>query len=194
MKRRTLDLTLATVGLVMAAVLAIASGLLLFAASFTNTTISDQLTAQHITFGPAESMPAAEYGDLAQYAGQQVTTGAQAKAYSDYIAVHLDMMADGKTYSEISGEWIASAENPADRDPALGQLRQTLFMGETLRGLLLNVYAFSIFGTVALIAGWVAAVAALVMLGLAVYGFSHAHRLHKQELLDAPSVESIPVA
>ena len=72
--------------------------------------------------------------------------------------------------------------------------RQTLFMGETLRGLLLNVYAFSIFGTVALIAGWVAAVAALVMVGLAIYGFSHAHKLHKQELLEAPAVESIPVA
>ncbi|MFC6238197.1 hypothetical protein [Longivirga aurantiaca] len=194
MKRRTLDLTLATIGLVMAAVLAIASALLLFAASFTNTTITDQLSAQRISFGPAESMPAAEYGDLVQYAGQQVTTGTQAKAYSDYIAVHLDKMADGQTYSEVSGQWIASAENPADRDPALGQLRQTLFMGETLRGLLLNVYAFSIFGTVALIAGWVAAVAALVMLGLAIYGFSHAHKLHKQELLEAPSVESIPVA
>jgi hypothetical protein len=193
MKRRTLDLTLATVGLVMAVVLGIASALLLFAASFTNTTITDQLSAQKIQFGPAESMPAEEYGDLAQYAGQQVTTGVQAKAYSDYIAVHLDNMAGGKTYSQVSGEWIASAENPADRDPALGQLRQTMFMGETLRGLLLNVYAFSIFGTVAFIAGWVALAAAIVMLGLALYGFSHAHKLHKQELLEAPAVESIPV-
>jgi hypothetical protein len=191
MKRRTLDLTLATVGLVMAVVLAIASALLLFAANFTNTTITDQLSAQRITFGPAESMPAAEYGDLAQYAGQQVTTGVQAKAYSDYIAVHLDNMADGQTYSQVSGAWIASAENPADRDPALGQLRQTMFMGETLRGLLLNVYAFSIFGTVAFIAGWVALVAALVMVGLAIYGFMHAHKLHKVELLEAPAIEKI---
>ena len=190
MKRRTLDLTLATVGLVMAVVLAIASALLLFAASFTNTTITDQLAAQHITFPAAEGLSP----ELAQYAGQEVTTGPLAQAYSDMIAEHLAAMADGKTYSEVSGEWIASAENPADRDPALGQLRQTLFMGETLRGLLLNVYAFSIFGTVALIAGWVAAVAALVMVGLAIYGFSHAHTLHKQELLAAPSVESIPVA
>ena len=128
------------------------------------------------------------------FAGQDVTTGAQAKAYSDMIAVHLTFVADGKTYSEVSEAWIESAENPADRDPALGAQRQTLFMGETLRGLLLNVYAFSIFGMVAFIAGWVALVAAIVMLGLAIYGFVHAHKLHKQELLEAPAVESIPVS
>jgi hypothetical protein len=190
MKRRTLDLTLATVGLVMAVVLAIASGLLLFAASFTHTTITDQLSAQKISFPPAAALSP----ELQQYADQAVTTGPLAKAYSDMISEHLAATGGGKTYSEISAEWIASAENPADRDPALGQVRQTMFMGETLRGLLLNVYAFSIFGTVALIAGWVAAVAALVMIGLALYGFSHAHTLHKQELVSAPAVESIPVS
>ena len=86
MKRRTLDLTLATVGLVMAVVLAIASALLLFAASFTNTTITDQLAAQHITFPAAEALSP----ELAQYAGQEVTTGPLAKAYSDMIAEHLE--------------------------------------------------------------------------------------------------------
>jgi hypothetical protein len=195
MKRRTLDLTLATVGLVMAVVLAIASGLLLFASSFTNSTISDQLTAQNISFPAADQLPVDQYGATVNgYAGQQVTTGAQAKAYSDMIAVHLTFVADGKTYSEVSEAWIESAENPADRDPALGAQRQTLFMGETLRGLLMNVYAFSIFGLVAYIAGWVAAIAALVMVGLAIYGFAHAHKLHKAELLEAPAVETIPVA
>lgn len=187
MKRRTLDLTLATVGLVMAVVLAIASALLLFAASFTNTTITDQLAAQHIKFPVAEQLSP----ELQQYAGMDVTTGPLAKAYSDMIAEHLDAVADGKTYSEVSAAWIASAKNPADRDPVLAGQRQTLFMGETLRGLLLNVYAFGIFGTVAFIAGWVALAAAIVMVGLAIYGFVHAHKLHKVELLEAPAIEKI---
>lgn len=195
MKRRTLDLTLATVGLVMAVVLGIASALLLFAASFTNSTITDQLSAQQISFPAADQLPVDQYGATVNgYAGQQVTTGPQAKAYSDMIAVHLSFVADGKTYSQVSEEWINSAKDPAQRDQALGAQRQTLFMGETLRGLLLNVYAFSIFGMVAFIAGWVALAAAVVMVGLALYGFSHAHKIHKQELLEAPAVESIPVA
>jgi hypothetical protein len=194
MKRRTLDITLATIGAVMAVILAVAGGLLLFAASFTNQTITDQLTAQKISFPPAAAMESAEYDAIRQYAGAPVTNGAEAKAYSEMIAIHLDAVADGKTYSEVSSEWIASAENPADRDPALAGQRQTLFMGETLRGLLLNVYAFSIFGAVAFIAGWVAFAGALAMVGLAVYGFSHAHKLHKAELLEAPAIESIPVS
>ena len=77
---------------------------------------------------------------------------------------------------------------------ALGAQRQTLFMGETLRGLLLNVYAFSIFGAVAFFAGWVALVGAVAMIVLAVYGFTHAHKLHKAELLEARAIESIPVS
>jgi len=175
MKRRTLDLTLATAGLVTAVVLLVAGVLLLVAANFTNGTIHDQLVAQKITFPPASALPVAEYGETVNgYAGQQVTTGAQAKAYSDMIAVHLSKVAGGKTYSEVSGEWIASNEDPTKRDPTLGAQRETLFMGETLRGLLLNVYAFSIFGGIAMIAGWVSLVAAVLLLVLSVLGFVHA--------------------
>ncbi|MFN8156959.1 MAG: hypothetical protein U0R68_06060 [Candidatus Nanopelagicales bacterium] len=190
MKRRTLDYTLATLGAVMAVVLAVGGGLLLYAANFTNTTISDQLSAQHIQFPPADQVPAAEYGDTINgYAGQDVTTGAQAKAYSDMIAIHLSKVADGKTYSQVSEEWIASNTDPTKRDPALGAQRQTLFMGETLRGLLLNVYAFSIFGTIALIGGWVALLAAVIMAILAVVGFIHGHRVSKDALVGAPDAK-----
>jgi len=195
MKRRTLDYTLATLGVVMAVVLAIGGGLLLYAAHFTNTTISDQLSAQHIQFPPADQVPAAEYGDTINgYAGQDVTTGAQAKAYSDMIAIHLTKVAGGKTYSQVSDEWIASNSDPTKRDAALGAQRQTLFMGETLRGLLLNVYAFSIFGTIALIGGWVALLGALVLAVLAIAGFVHGHNVSRQALVGAPEIESIPAA
>lgn len=194
MKRRTLDYTLATLGLVMAAVLAIGGGLLLYAASFTQTTISDQLVAQDISFPPAEALPVAEYGETVNgYAGQQVTTGAQAKAYTDMIAVHLSKVAGGKTYSQVSEEWIASSADPTKRDPALGAQRQTLFMGETLRGLLLNVYAFSIFGTLALIGGWVALIAAVLFLVLAIAGYLHGHSVSKDVAVGA-SADAVPAS
>jgi hypothetical protein len=67
-------------------------------------------------------------------------------------------------------------------------------MGETLRGLLLNVYAFSIFGTIALIAGWVALVGAALMAVLAIAGYVHGHNVSKEALVGAPEIESIPVA
>jgi len=60
-------------------------------------------------------------------------------------------------------------------------------MGETLRGLLLNVYAFSIFGTIAFIAGWVALAGALVLVILSVFGYLHGRRLSQDEL--SPSTE-----
>jgi hypothetical protein len=194
MRRRTLDYTLATLGAVMAVVLAVGGGLLLYAANFTNTTIHDQLVAQDISFPSADQLPVAAFGETVNgYAGQAVTTGAQAKAYADMIAVHLTKVANGQTYSQVSDAWIASNPNdPTKRDAALGAQRQTLFMGETLRGLLLNVYAFSIFGTIALIGGWVALVGALMMAALAIAGFVHGHRVSKETLIGAPDVESIP--
>jgi flagellar basal body-associated protein FliL len=177
MKRRTLDLTLATVGLVVAIVMAIAGGILLYAANFTSNTVSTELSAQKIYFPPADQLAEPALANLQQYAGQQVTTGADAKNYSDMIAVHLNAVAGGKTYSEVSSAWIAGGM----KDATLGQQRQTLFMGETLRGILLNTYAFSIFGAIAFIAGIVALIASVVLLALAAVGFVHGRHLPKGE-------------
>jgi len=188
MKRRALDLTLATVGLLVALVMAIAGGLLLFAANFASETVSSELSAQQIFFPPADQLSPA----LQQYGGQQVTTGALAKSYSDMIAEHVDAVAGGKTYAEVSNEWIASSTDPVKRDAVLGAQRQTLFMGETLRGLLLNTYAFSIFGTVAYIGGLVALVAAVGLLLLATVGYIHARRLPHPTPSNAPAIESVP--
>jgi hypothetical protein len=58
----------------------------------------------------------------------------------------------------------------------LGQLRQTLFMGNTLRGLLLNAYAFGTMGAVAGIAAVVAYVGAGLILVLSILGLRHAKR------------------
>lgn len=177
MSRRSLDLVLSISALVVAVVLAIAGFLLMWGGNYANNTVTDQLTAQKISFGSADSLPA----DLQQYAGQQVTTGEQAKAYSDLINTHLQEVADGKTYSEVSAAWIASSDDPTQRDPALGAQRTTLFMGETLRGLLLNAYAFSVFGTIATIAAWVSWVAAVLLFVLAILGIVHSRRTPETE-------------
>ena len=40
---------------------------------------------------------------MRQYAGQQLTTGAQAQVYADhFIAVHLNEIGGGKTYAQLS--------------------------------------------------------------------------------------------
>ena len=95
MSRKRLDLVLSITGLVMAVVLAIAGALLMWGGHFAKNTVHYQLVAQKISFGAASTMQA----NLQSYAGQQVTNGQQAKAYSDMIAVHLTKVAGGQTYS-----------------------------------------------------------------------------------------------
>ena len=52
----------------------------------------------------------------------------------------------------------------------------TLFKGETLRGMLLNAYAFGKMGTIAGIAAVVSFVTAGVLLVLSMLGFAHRRR------------------
>ena len=71
------------------------------------------------------------------------------------------------------GAQVADLEKQLD---AVTQQRETVFKGETLRGLLLTSYGFSEFGTKAAQAATVAYIGAGVMLLLAVAGFVHAFR------------------
>ncbi len=166
MRRKTFDTLLSLAGVAVTVLLLVAGGLLTWASTFVGDQVHDQLAAQKIT------MPAGEAIDdpavkpyLEQYAGQQLTTGAQAKAFADhYILVHMNASSGGRTYEEVSGEYIQLEDKTTPEAQELGQLRQTLFMGNTLRGLLLNAYAFA---TIGVIAGY-AAVAAFV--GAALFG------------------------
>jgi hypothetical protein len=130
----------AAIGMIVAGALAIVGGL------YAKDVVHDQLVPQKIFFpAKGEQLPAS----LNQYAGQQVDTGKEAKAFADdYIALHLSEVAGGKTYSEVSAAWMQDQGNEK-----LAQQRQTLFMGETLRGMLLNAWGWGTVGTVALIAG-----------------------------------------
>jgi hypothetical protein len=177
MRRRTIDTVLSFTGVAMAALLLLGGGLATWASMFITGQVHDQLAAQQIYFPKAgsEGLKDPKIGPyLNQYAGQQLTTGAQAKAYADhFIAVHIEEMTGGKTYRQLSTQAMANPD-----DTKLAGMVQTVFRGETLRGLLLNAYAF---GQMAVIASYVAIVAfagAAVFALLAVLGFAHRARVH----------------
>jgi hypothetical protein len=103
------------------------------------------------------------------YAGQQLVTGPQAATYANhFIAVHLSEVAGGKTYAQVSAAALAAPTNATLKTEA-----QTLFQGTTLRGLLLNAYAFGTVGKMAGIAAIVAFVGGGVILVLSILGFAH---------------------
>jgi hypothetical protein len=156
-------------------VLLAASGGLAYAHSFVHSQVHNQLVAQKITF-PATgsksltSLPADDQKQVSKYAGQQLVNGAQAETFADhYIAVHLKEVGGGKTYAELSS---ASLANPTNTQ--LAAQVQTVFRGETLRGLLLNAYAFDTMATVASVAALGALAAGIILVILALLGFYHA--------------------
>jgi len=68
---------------------------------------------------------------------------------------------------------------------AVNSLRDTMFRGESLRGLLLTVYGFSVFGELAGLAALVSFAAAAVLLLLAILGFAHYARTPKEQTFEA---------
>ncbi|GAA3114056.1 hypothetical protein JOF29_003680 [Kribbella aluminosa] len=176
MRRKTFDALLTSAGFVLAIVLVAAGGLLLWAHNFVDNQVHSQLAAQQIFFPKAGSDslndPAVK-PYLFKYAGLQLVTGAQAEVYANhFIAVHINEMAGGKTYSQLSAESLA---NPNDSKLA-GQV-QTVFRGETLRGLLLNAYAFGKMGQIALFAAISVFAGAGVLLILSLLGYAHLRRV-----------------
>jgi hypothetical protein len=172
--RRMIDKVLTAGGLLMAVVLLIAGGLLVWAHTFVDNEIHNQLAAEQIYFPAANSPSVAgdQFKAMRQSGGQQLTTGAQAEVYADhFIAIHLKAIGGGKTYAQLSAEATADPTNTV----LAGQVA-TVFKGETLRGLLLNAYAFGTMATIALIAAIAAFIAAIGMLGLSALGFLHIRR------------------
>lgn len=182
MKRATLDKLISYSGLVFAVVLIISAGALYFTHDFIHGEVNKQLSEQKIFFPKSgteaiNGLPAADKAAVEKYAGQQLLTGAQAKTYADhFINAHLDKIGGGKSYAELSS---AAQANPSDT--ALAGKVQTVFRGETLRGLLLNAYAFDTMAVVARFAAVSAVIAAGVMLLLVMLGFNHAFETARAE-------------
>ena len=184
MRRKALDTLLTAGGLVVAIVLVVAGSLLLWGHNFANSNVHSQLAQQQITFPAAGSKALAspEIGPfLNQYAGQQLTTGPQAKAYADhFIAVHLSEMPYGGVYAKVSEAAMAAPAGSAQATQ-LKAVQTTVFQGTTLRGLLLEAYAFWEIGQIALIASIASFVLAGVMFILSGLGFWHLRRVSPQE-------------
>lgn len=191
MKRRTLDIVFSFGGLALAGLLLILGLVMANQANFAETYVKDQLGQQKITFTPVVGLSAEEKKAtcLVDNAGKDLLTGKQAECYAnEYIGLHVTEINDGKTYSQTSGEarakkaeadaakasGAANAAVLAGESAALTGKTDALFRGETLRGLLLTSYGFSIFGERAGQAGFVAFAAALVLLLASLAGFAHA--------------------
>ncbi|GAA1595461.1 hypothetical protein [Actinoplanes couchii] len=111
-------------------VLLVAAPIMIFQGLLGRRSVTRELVQQRISFPPS-GLPAA----LGAYAGRPVRTGIEARAYSDLIADHVVAATGGRTYAEIAAE---CQKNKTDE--SLSRLRETAFMGETLRGALLGAY------------------------------------------------------
>jgi hypothetical protein len=203
MQRRTLDILFSVGGLVLAVLLLVVGFVFASNANFANDYVTDQLSQQNIKFKSADALTEEEKKSacLVEYAGQQLTTGKQAECYAnDFIGLHLESTANGATYAELGApqaELRTQVENAEKaNDPNLATLqqqladitrdRETVFKGETLRGLLLTSYGFSEFGTKAGQAATVAFLAAGLLALLAIAGFVHAFVTPKSKAFAAP--------
>jgi hypothetical protein len=219
MKRRTLDIILAGGGLMVAALL-LALGFAVYGQyTFSQSYVKEELSAQKITFTPADKLTAEEKtwkpGStcLVTYGGQLMETGAQAECYAKfYIALHMEKAAvaagfPGATYATLGptgtdlrgqvaaaktkGDTVAATELQKNVDAATS-LRTTMQTGETLRGLLLTVYGFSTIGAMAGLAGNILYGLAAIMLVLSIAGFVHAFATPREKVVFAPARSEIP--
>jgi len=186
MQRKVFDLIASAGGALMVVVLVVAGGLLFWGYSFANSNVHNQLAEQQIVF-PAKAAFAhpvagseitpSMIGTVSKYAGQPLVTGQQAEAYADhFIAVHLQEIGGGLTYAQLSAKAMAFPKGSAAYTAAEATA-QTVFQGTTLRGLLLEAYAFGTFGQIALFAAIASFFLAGVMLVLALFGLLHFRRV-----------------
>ena len=189
--RRRVDHLLIAAGVAAAIVMAVAGGLLTWGNQFAEDYVSDELSQQNVTFPSEEALLEEGRTDLVKFADEQVTTGEQAEAFASYIGGHLEGIADGKTYSEINDREaraaVAEAEESGASEAEIAELqatadeltsqRDSLFRGETLRGLLLNAFAWSTMGRIAGIAATVAFVGAAVLALLSIAGVLHLRKV-----------------
>jgi hypothetical protein len=175
MNRKVWDRIVSASAAVIAVSMIVLGGFAIYGGNFGRDNVQTRLEPQNITFPPLDAMTPEEQQDIGTFAGQQVTTGGQAEAFSRYIGGHLTEVNEGATYSETSS---AAREEGLDPDVAaeLQGKADTLFKGETLRSILLNAYGWWTVATIALYAGYLMVVIGIVLGVLAMLGFRHATR------------------
>lgn len=209
-KRRTLDITFAAGGIVVAIVLVVLGLVLADQQAFAKDYVKGELGAQKITFAAADKLtePEKTYQPgskcLVENAGKLMETGKQAECYAKYyIAFHMRESAktagfEGETYATLGAirtdltAQVKAAKDKSDTAAAdaaqkkldsATSLRTTMQTGETLRGLLLTTYGFSIFGDKAQLAANVVYILAALMVILSIAGFVHAFVTPKEKVV-----------
>ncbi len=196
MQRKMFDILVSAVGLLLVVTLLVAGALLTWGYNFVNSNVHHQLAEQAIVFPSKAELALAHPGTeitpgmlpyLTPYAGQPLTSGAEAEIYADhFIAVHLSEMAYHGIYAKVSAASLADPSNKA-----LAAETQLVFQGTTLRGLLLEAYAFSQMGLIAMYAAIASFVLAALIALLVAFGFWHARRTPEHvELALRPESES----
>ncbi|MBM3806379.1 MAG: hypothetical protein FJW19_06985 [Actinobacteria bacterium] len=198
MKRKTLDITMSVGGILIAA-LAIVLGFVFQAnADFATTYVRDQLSEQKIMFPVVEylSEQEATVPCLVEFAGTSLDNGKKSECYAnEYIGSHLKGIGGGETYATLGTPQRELQAKVADakkaNDPNLATLeadlakvsgqRDSMFKGETLRGLLLTTYGFSVLGEKAAWAATIAFFAAAILVLASIAGFAHAFATPKDQ-------------
>ena len=203
MKRRTLDLLFSIGGVGLAGLLLIIGVVMSSNADFSKKYVTDQLREQKITFKAADKLTDEEKkaACLVEYAGQELVTGKQAECYAnEFIGLHVRTSGKGRTYAEIGDDQnvlkaqIAAAQqsgaaNVPDLQKQLTDLnatRETVFKGETLRGILLTSYGFSELGNKADQAATVIYLGVILLTLLSIAGFVHALVTPRTKAFAAP--------
>lgn len=189
---------------VLIVILSFAAGFMFWGSNHVNSMIRNELVAQQITFpkagdpsisavaltpkGGTHAQGVANANAMARYAGQQMTTGAQAQVWADsFIKVHLSEM--GLTYSQASAIAMAHPKNVADAN-----LVSTIFKGTTLRGMLLNAYGWSQIGDYTGMAAVLATLGAIVVFLTLVFESAAAWRERAAAALNRAAIPTVAPA
>jgi hypothetical protein len=175
----------------------VVGGIALGLGRFIQDNIRNELAAQQITFTAEEGLSDAERAipGIVENAGQPLTTGNQARVYSEYIGLHMRESAEeagypGAAYATLGGaqrEWkaaVAEATESGDEAAieeaqaqltAVTNLRNTLLTGSNLRGNLLSAFGWDNVATGVSAAGVAGLVLAVVFFVLFVYEWRRGH-------------------
>lgn len=203
MRRKTLDIIFSGSGAAIAVLLVVLGFVLTSQAAFARDYVKEQLGEQRVTFASEDALSEHDRtwkpGStcLVENAGKPLETGAQAECYANYyIAMHMRDAAarpgygwETETYATMGGVQralrgeLAAAQEAGDpakveaiqeQLDAATALRSTFQTGETLRGLLLTTFGFSIFGEKAALAGDASLAGAALLALLSLAGLVHA--------------------
>ena len=172
-------------------------GIALWLGQFIQGNIRDELVSQQITFSPADGLSDEERAipGIVENAGQPLTSGNQAKVYSEYIGLHTREAAEragypGEVYATLGGIQrqlradVAAAEEAGDTAAleeaqaeleTVTNLRNTMLTSSTLRGNLLSAFGWDNVATGVTVTSIVILVLALVFFVLFFYEWRQGH-------------------